>query len=571
MSPTPSPGGTARLSAHGRGDRYSGANFATRSPVIARNGMAATAQPLASLIAVEILKQGGSAVDAAIAANAALGLMEPMACGIGGDMFAIVWDPREKKLTGYNGSGRSPMGQSYQALRARLGSRNALPQRGVLTVSVPGAIDGWFALHAKYGRLPMKDVLAPAIRYAREGFPVSQYVALHWRENMDLFAASHEIEEFENAKATFLIGGASPREGDIFRNPDLAATYERLGDQGREAFYERELAEKMEAYFRRIGGALRYEDFVAHEGEWVEPLSVSYRGHDVFELPPNGQGASVLQMLKMLEAYDIRAMGPGSADALHLMIEVKRLAYEDLAKFYADPDFAEAPMAALLSEGYAARRRKLIAMGEANPLLGPGEPKLVDGDTTYLATADSDGMMVSFIQSNFRGMGSGLVADGLGFMFQNRGELFSLDPNAANVYAPGKRPFQTIIPGFVMKDGAPLMAFGVMGGDMQPQGHVQVLSNMIDHGMNVQEAGDFFRFRHFGGSEPTGKAGLGTGTVELESGVSPEVVAELERRGHHIATGYNAFGGHQAVLKDPKTGAWWGASEMRKDGAAMGY
>ena len=533
--------------------------------------MAATAQPLATLIAVDVLKAGGSAVDAAIAANAALGLVEPMACGIGGDLFAIVWDPKEKRLHGYNGSGRAPRGQTLDDLRVRLKGRDRIPTHGALTVSVPGAIDGWFALHERFGRMPMGQLLAPSIAYAREGYPVSQYVAMHWRENMDFFAASNDIEETDNAKATFLIAGACPREGQIFANPNLAATYETLAKEGRAGFYEGALAKRMGDYLKRIGAPLAYEDFAAHRGDWVDPVSANYRGYDVFELPPNGQGAAALQMLKLIEPFDIRSMGAGSADALHLMIEAKRIAYEDLAKFYADPDFAEIPMAALLSDSYAAERRRLIDMRRASPDVGPGEPRLIDGDTTYLSIADHDGMMVSLIQSNFRGMGSGLVPDELGFMFQNRGELFSLDPNSANVYAPGKRPFHTIIPGFVMKDGAPFMSFGVMGGDMQPQGHVQVLVNMIDFDMGVQEAGDFMRFRHFGGSEATGETADGVGWVEVESGISPAVAAELSARGHRLLKGIKAFGGYQAVLYDKQNGAYWGASEMRKDGHAIGY
>jgi len=559
------------FSGRGRGDRNSGAPFATRSPVIGRKGIAATAQPLATLIAVEILKRGGSAVDAAIAANAALGLVEPMACGIGGDLFAIVWDPKGKRLHGYNGSGRSPRGQTLDDLRSRLKGRDRIPMHGALAVSVPGAIDGWFALHAKFGRLPMSDLLAPSIAYAREGYPVSQFVAMHWRENMDFFAASAIIEETQNAKATFLIAGESPGEGQIFSNPNLAATYETLAHAGRAAFYEGTLAERMGAYLKRIGAPLAYEDFTAHRGNWIDPVSVNYRGYDVFELPPNGQGAAALQMLKVIEGFDIAAMGAGSADALHLMIEAKRLAYEDLAKFYADPEFADVPLTELLSDEYAAARRALIDMKSANDNIGPGEPKLIDGDTTYVSIADESGMMVSLIQSNFRGMGSGLVPDDLGFMFQNRGELFSLDPAHANVYAPGKRPFHTIIPGFVMKGGEPLMAFGVMGGDMQPQGHVQVLVNMIDFGMNVQEAGDFMRFRHYGGSDSTGGKADGTGWVEIESGIAPEAAAELTARGHRLLKGTRAFGGHQAVLYDKANGAFWGASEMRKDGQAIGY
>jgi gamma-glutamyltranspeptidase/glutathione hydrolase len=557
--------------ADGKGDRYSGAPFATRSPVIAKNAMAATAQPLATLVAIDILKKGGSAMDAAIAANATLGLVEPMACGIGGDIFAIVWDPKSRSLHGYNGSGRSPKGQSLEQFKARLGGRTQIPQRGALTLSVPGAVEGWFTLQEKFGRLPMQDVLAPAISYAREGHPVSQYVAMHWQENMDAFAASKDIEELENAKKTFLIDGVAPREGQIFRNTNLACTYEAIANGGRAEFYKGALARKMDNYLKSIRAPLGYEDLASHTGNWIDPVSINYRGYDIFELPPNGQGAAALQMLKIIEGFDVRAMGAGSADALHLMIEAKRLAYEDLAKFYADPDFADIPMKELLSDEYAAERRTLIDMKSASRDVGPGEPKLIDGDTTYLAVADSDGMMVSLIQSNFRGMGSGLVPRDLGFMFQNRGELFSLEAGTANLYAPGKRPFHTIIPGFVMKDGAPWMAFGVMGGDMQPQGHMQVLSNMIDFDMNVQEAGDFMRFRHYGGSEPTGERAVGTGTVEIESGASGDVLAELARRGHSFAPGSRAFGGHQAVLYDHENGTYWGASEMRKDGEAIGY
>jgi gamma-glutamyltranspeptidase/glutathione hydrolase len=559
------------LRGDGKGDRYSRAPFATRSPVIAKNAMAATAQPLASLIAIDVMKNGGSAMDAAIAANAALGLVEPMACGIGGDLFAIVWDPKSNRLHGYNGSGRSPRGQSLGELKARLNGRQSIPQRGALSLSVPGAIDGWFALHEKFGRLSIRDVLAPAIAYARDGYPVSQFVAMHWQENMDAFAGSEEIEELENAKSTYLIAGAAPREGQMFRNADLADTYDAIAAGGRAVYYEGKLAKKMGDYLKRIDAPLGYEDFAAHSGNWVDPVSINYRGYDVFELPPNGQGAAALQMLKIIEGFDVKSMGPGTADTLHLMIEAKRLAYEDLARFYADPEFVDIPMEALLSDGYAADRRALIDMKSANPQIGPGEPKLKDGDTTTLAVADKDGMMVSLIQSNFRGMGSGLVPDGLGFMFQNRGELFSLKAGTANVYAPGKRPFHTIVPGFVMKDGAPWMAFGIMGGDMQPQGHAQVLMNMIDFDMNVQEAGDFMRFRHYGGSEPTGESADGVGTVEIESGISMDVADDLARRGHKIAPGSKAFGGYQAVLYDHENGVYWGASEMRKDGEAIGY
>lgn len=573
--------GTAAQAQISRGDRYSGVPWATRSPVLAQHGMAATEQPLASQIAIDILKRGGSAADAAIAANAAIGLMQPVLNGIGGDLFAIVWDPKSHKLYGYNGSGRAPMGRDLAKMTAEVRaawtkagepSKPHIPPFGSLPVTVPGTVDAWFALHGKFGRLPMKDVLAPAIAYASNGFPVTQLIAKYWKANMAGFEKDRAlIEEFDNARATYLIHGHTPAEGEIFRNPDLAHTLSLIAKDGRDVFYKGAIAHTIDAYFRRIGGDLRYEDFARHHGEWVEPLSVSYRGYEVYELPPNGQGAAVLQMLQILKGFDLKKMGIGSADTLTAMLETKRLVYEDLAKWYADPAFVHVPMKELLSDSYAAARRKLIDLTRANPDIGPGDPKLYEGDTIYLTTADKDGMMVSLIQSNYRGMGSGLVADHLGFMFQDRGELYSLDPKAANVYAPGKRPFHTIIPGFVTKGGQPFLSFGLMGGDMQPQGHVQVLTDIIDFGMNVQEAGDAARWRHYGGSEPTGEPSTGIGTVEMETGIDPAVKAELQRRGYKIVPGTGGFGGYQAIMWDAKNHVYWGASEMRKDGEAIGY
>ena len=563
---------TAPTAAPGGGDRYAGPGFATRAPVIARHGMAATAQPLATQVAIDVLKAGGSAIDAAIAANAALGLMEPVGCGIGGDLYAIVWDPKTGKLYGFNGSGRSPAGRSLEDLRRKLGTRTDMPTHGSLTVTVPGTVDGWFALHQRFGKLPMNKVLEPAIRYADEGFPVSQLVADYWQRNFRAFERNAaDIEEIENAKKTYLVDGRAPAHGEIFRNPDLARTYRAIARQGRDAFYKGELARAMDAYFRRIGADMRLADLAAHKGEWVDPVSVRYRGYDVYELPPNTQGVAALQMLKVLEAYDLKAMGRGSADALHVMVEAKRLAFEDLAKFYADTATYNAPIAELISDEYAAKRRALIDMKRANPDIKPGEIKLRQGDTTYLTTADSSGMMVSLIQSNYRGMGSGLVPDGLGFMLQDRGELFALDPAHPNVYAPSKRPFQTIIPAFVMKAGKPFMSFGVMGGDLQPQGHVQILVNMIDFGLNVQEAGDAARFRHVSSDDWARKSSAGVGKLQLETGIGPDIRRELERRGHDLQPGDGGFGGYQAIMRDPATGAYWGASEMRKDGAAIGY
>lgn len=567
-----------------RGDRYAGQPWASRSPVLAQHGMAATEQPIASLAAIEILKKGGSAVDAAIAANAVLGLMQPVLNGLGGDCFAIVWDPKTHKLYGYNGSGPSAKGRDLAKMQAEVRAAykkagmkpsDQIPIYGSLPVTVPGVVDAWFALHEKFGKLPMSEDLAPAIRYAKNGFPVTEIVAKYWKNNFAAFRKNRGlIEEFANAKKTYLIDGHTPRQGEVFRNPDLARTLTMIAQGGRDAFYKGKIAHTMAAYFKRIGGDLRYSDFADYHGEWVTPQSVNYRGYDVYELPPNGQGFSTLEMLNILKGFDLKKMGSGSADALTAEIEAKRLAFEDLAKYYADPRFYNVPMKGLLSEAYADQRRKLIHLDHANPKIGPGDPRLFNGDTTDFETADKDGMMVSMIQSNYAGMGSGLVADGLGFMFQDRGALYSLHAGDANVYAPGKRPFHTLIPAFVMKDGKPWMAFGVMGGSMQPQGQVQVLVNMIDFGMNVQEAGDAARWRHSGDATPTGLPSRGIGTVRLESGFDPGIAAELKRRGYKVdlvKPGTGSFGGYEAIQYDAKHHVYWGASEMRKDGEVIGY
>jgi len=561
----------------GGGDRLVGDAYATRAPVLGVNGMAATAHPLASQVAIDILKAGGNAVDAAIAANAALGLMEPVGNGIGGDLFAIVWDPKTEKLYGLNASGRSPQGMSLEDLKGRLAEHGAesIPPVGSLPVSVPGAVDGWFELHGKFGSLPMNRVLQPAEDYAREGFPVTQLIAYYWERNMRILQQRYDdgpwLEEFDNARATYLVDGKAPVEGQIFKNPDLADTYALLAAEGRDAYYKGKVAKTIDAYMKRIGGPLRYEDFAAHESEWVTPLSVDYRGYRVHQLPPNTQGVAVLQMLQILKGYDLAALGAGSPEALHLMVEAKRLAFEDRAKYYNDPAFNDLPLTELISDAYADKRRSLIDPGKAMAEVGPGEPRLEAGDTTYLTVADKDGMMVSLIQSNYRGMGSGLVPDGLGFMLQDRGELFALEEDHPNVYAPGKRPFNTIIPGFVTKDGKPLMSFGLMGGAMQPQGHTQIITNLVDFGMNVQEAGDVARWRHDGSSEPTGETAEGVGTILVESGISEQTRAALEAMGHKVELGRGGFGGYQAIWRDPDTGVYYGASEMRKDGSAIGY
>ncbi len=551
-------------------DRINGRAFATRSQVIAQHGMAATSHPLATQAALDVLQAGGSAVDAAIAANATLGLMEPTGNGIGGDLFAIVWSAADKKLHGLNASGRSPLGLSRAQLMTELGQlgRATIPPRGFLPISVPGAVDGWFELHGKFGKLPMKDVLAPAIRYAQEGFPVTQYISYLW----GIGVRNAQADKFPGAfLATYAPGGKAPAEGEIFRNPDLARTLAAIAVGGRDAFYMGEIADKIDAFMRAHGGYLRKIDLERHTSTWVEPVSVNYRGYDVYELPPNGQGIAALQMLNILEGYDLKALGYNSPEALHLMIEAKKLAFEDRAKFYADPDFNQIPLPGLLSKAYAAERRKLINPARAGRSYDAGNPAVQQGDTIYLTTADAAGNMVSLIQSNYRGMGSGITVPGLGFTFQDRGEMFTLRPGHANDYAPGKRPFHTIIPAFITKDGAPWLSFGLMGGAMQPQGHVQIVCNLIDWGMNFQEAGDAARWQHEGSSDYDNPKMTDGGYVEVESGVPYESVRGLMQRGHVVRIGNGGFGGYQAIARDPKNGTYLGASESRKDGQAAGY
>ena len=556
------------LSADAQIDRITGKNFATRSEVVAHHGMVCTSVPLATQVGIDILKRGGSAVDAAIAANAALGLMEPVSNGIGGDLFAIVYSAKDNKLYGINGSGRSPLGLSYEQMKAELDKlgRKTIPPQGMLPISVPGTVDAWAELHKKFGKLKLADDLAPAIRYAEEGFPVSELIAYYWsfgpRVYKDLPGAFTE---------TYTINGRTPAKGDIFKNPALANTLRLIGDKGRDAFYRGEIADKIDMFMRENGGFLRKEDFEKHTSTWVDPVSVNYRGYDVFELPPNGQGIATLQMLNILQGFDLAKMGRNSPDTLHTMIETKKIVWADRAKYYADPAFAKIPLQQLLSKEYAAERRKLIDPSHAAKTVAAG--KIDQGDTIYLCAADDEGNMVSLIQSNYRGMGSGIVVPGLGFMFQDRGELFSMEPAHANVYAPGKRPFHTIIPGFVIKDGKPWEAFGVMGGDMQPQGHVQVLTNQIDFGLDVQEAGDASRWHHEGDNEPTGEKMENGGYVELESGIPAETQRELKKRGHDVRFDVGGYGGYQAIKVEMHDGVrvYVGASESRKDGMAAGY
>jgi gamma-glutamyltranspeptidase/glutathione hydrolase len=533
---------------------------------MARHGMVATSQPLATEVGVATLRNGGSAVDAAIAANAALGLTEPTSCGIGGDLFAIVWDAASKKLHGLNASGRSPLSLSLDRLREL--RADMMPERGALAVSVPGAVDGWCELHARFGRLPLADLLAPSIAHAREGFPVTEVIGAAWA------AGARALHSFPGFADVFMPRGRAPAVGEPFANPRLARAYELIANEGRAAFYGGAIAAAIEECVRGNGGYLGREDLRAHRSEWVEPVATTYRGWQVFELPPNGQGIAVLQMLNILEGFDLGSLAWGSAEHLHLFIEAKKLAFEDRAKFYADPAFAAVPIERLVSKQYAAARRTLIDPRRAAPAPTHGAARAGAGDTVYLAAADGDGNMVSLIQSNYMGFGSGVTVAPFGFGLQNRGSQFALDASHANAYAPGKRPFHTIIPAFAMKDGEALLAFGVMGAAMQPQGHVQVLTNMLDFHLGLQGAGDAPRVRHEGSTEPTGAAPLAHGgLVYLERGFAPEATEGLRVRGHRIELVDDgaAFGGYQAIRRDLRHGVYLGASESRKDGHAAGY
>ena len=542
-------------------DRITGELFATRSEVIAQNGMVATSHPLASQIGIDILKEGGNAIDAAIAANAALGLMEPTGNGIGGDLFAIVWIEKEKKLYGLNASGRSPENLTLNFFKEN--NFKSIPAYGPLPVSVPGCVDGWFELHNKFGKIKMRDILSPTIKYAEDGFPVTELVSYYME------VASDNFQDYANFKETYFIDGSTPKKGQVFKNPDLANTLRTIIKNGRKGFYEGEIAHTIADFVQDQGGFLSYDDLKNHKSEWIEPVFTNYRGYDVWELPPNGQGIAALQILNLLEGYDIESMGFGSADYIHHFVEAKKIAFADRAKYYADMDFNEIPVDYLISKEYADIRRKEINSEKSASTVFPGN--IENGDTIYLTTADSEGNMVSLIQSNYRGMGSGMVPNDLGFMLQDRGELFSLDENHFNVYAPKKRPFHTIIPAFITKDGDPFISFGLMGGAMQPQGHAQIVINIIDFDMNLQEAGDAPRIRHQSNQQPTGGEMTDGGEVALEKGFDNKQIRELMKKGHKVIYDLGSFGGYQAIMIDYINKVYFGASESRKDGSAIGY
>lgn len=543
-------------------DRVTGKAFATRSPVLATEAMAATSQPLATQVALDIMKKGGNAIDAAIAANAMLGLVEPTGNGMGGDIFAIVWDAKSKKLYGLNGSGRSPKSLSRQWFVDN--GYNKIPSHGPLPVSVPGTVDGWFMLHNRFGQLPMAEVLTPAIEYAEKGFPVTQLIAYYWGRSVPL------LSKYPGFTEQYTLDGRAPKEGEIWRNPGLANTLKAISTGGRDAFYKGEIAKTIGAYMQANGGFLSYEDLAGHQGEWVEPVSTNYRGYDVWELPPNGQGIAALQILNIMEQHDLSKLSHDSAEYVHLFTEAKKVVFEDRAKYYADPAFNQIPVAELISKSYAKKRAALIDLARAGKHYPAGNPALDHGDTIYLTTADKDGNMVSLIQSNYRGMGSGMTPSGLGFILQDRGEMFSLQAGHFNEFEGGKRPFHTIIPAFVTKDNQPWMSFGLMGGAMQPQGHAQIVINMVDFGMDIQAAGDAPRIHHTGSSEPTDEVMNDGGILNLETGFPYSTIRALMRKGHKIQFANGPYGGYQAIMR-AENGVYWGASESRKDGHAAGY
>ena len=549
----------------GEYDRPAKNRHQSRSVVIAKNGMVATSQPLAAQVGLSILQAGGNAADAAIATSAMMGLVEPMSCGIGGDMFVIYWDAKTEKLYGLNASGRSPYALNRDVFRQK--ELKQIPSDGPLPWSVPGCVDGWATLHERFGRLPLPEILKPAIHYADDGFPVSEIIANSWK------GATKSLKKWPDSAATYLPGGRAPRVGEIFENPNLAASYRAIAEQGRDAFYKGSIAKQIVAFSEAHGGYFSLKDFEDHTSDWIDPVSTSYRGYDVWELPPNGQGIAALEMLNVLEGYDVKSMGRGSDEYLHLFVEAKKLAFADRATYYADPDFNRLPVAELISKKYADRQRKRIDPSHAAINVPPGDPKLIHGDTIYLTIVDKDRNCCSFIQSNFYGFGSKVTPGDVGFVLQNRGALFALDDDHLNRLEPHKRPFHTIIPAMVTKDGRPWLCFGLMGGDMQPQGHVQIVVNMIDFGMNVQEAGDAARIRHIGSQTPTGiPMDPKGGKVAVEAGIPIAAVRGLLQRGHEVVkAGGGSFGGYQGIRIDWKQGTLHGGTEPRKDGAAVGY
>ncbi len=536
-------------------DRPAGRADAGRSAVLARNGMVATSQPLAAQAGLRILQQGGNAVDAAVATAAALAVVEPMMTGPGGDMFALAYMAKEDRLVGLNGSGFSPEKADIDFFTSR--ELKQIPVTGPFSVSVPGAVDGWVTLLEKHGTMTLAEVLAPAIEYAEEGFPVSEIIANDWASKVELHGGRADFAE------AYLVGGKSPRQGEVFKNPGLAWTYRQLAEGGRDAFYRGEIARRIVEHLNAQGWPISMDDLAFQHSDWVEPIGTDYKQYRLYELPPNGQGMAALEMLNILEGYDLRSLGHNSAEYLHLLLEAKKLAFADLDAWLADPERAELPVPTIISKAYGTEQRKRIDRTKASDDVTSGipAPHLVSsGDTVYLTVVDRDRNMVSFINSLFNGFGSGVTVPGTGIVLQNRGALFSLNPEHPNRIEPRKRPYHTIIPAMAYKDGKPWMSFGVMGGDMQPQGHVQIMLNRIEFDMNIQEAGEAARIKH----NPS--AG-----VAVESGIDATTVTELARRGHEIVRTPGVFGGYQAIEVDWENGVLIGGTDPRKDGQVAAW
>jgi gamma-glutamyltranspeptidase/glutathione hydrolase len=521
-----------------------------RSPVLATRGMVATSQPLAAAAGLRVLQEGGNAIDAAIATAATLNVVEPMMAGIGGDLFALVYHADSQKLYGLNATGRAGALASAAKLRER--GLERIPYDDILAVTVPGALDGWEMLRSRFGSRPLEDLLEPAIFYAESGFPVSEIIATDWEWSVP------KLSKNPDSAATYLVDGRAPKHGEIFKSPDLGRTFRLIAEKGPDAFYRGELARRIVDFVQAEGGFLTLEDLASHHGDWVEPISTTYRGATVYQIPPNSQGFVALEMLNIVEGFDVAKLGHNSADLLHRLIEAKKLAYADRDRYLADPEKARVPLSTLISKEYAAERRKLIDPERAATEVPPG---LIDTtETVYLTVVDEKRNVVSFIYSVFDDFGSGRVVPGTGIALQNRGAGFSLESGHPNEMAPGKRALHTNMPGMVFKNGKPWISYGVMGGDMQPQGHTQVLLNIIDFGMNVQQAGEAARFRHFSESG-----------VAFESGVDIDVLQALIRKGHRPMTRMAAYGGYQAIEIDWENGVLIGGSDPRKDGCALGY
>jgi gamma-glutamyltranspeptidase / glutathione hydrolase len=531
------------------GDRPAAASHGGRSPVVAMNGMVATSQPLASAAALRVLQDGGNAVDAAICAAAVLNVVEPMMTGIGGDVFALVFMNAENRPVALNASGWSGSRADVDFFRSR--RLDQVPLFGMHSVSVPGAVAGWFALHDRYGRLAMSRLLEPAIGYAHEGFPVSEIIAGQWQRQQEMLRRSPD------AARTYLLDGRAPRHGQLFHNPPLARSLQLIADRGRDVFYEGELRQKIVEFSELNDGLFTAADFAEFEAEWIEPSHTGYRGYELYEIGQNTQGTTALEILNILEGFDVQSLGHNTADLIHLMVEAKKLAFADRDTYIADPRKTAGSLSGLLSKEYAARRRSLIDPERAAFSVEPGIPE--DGDTVYLTVVDRERNVVSFINSIFNAFGSGMVAGDTGIVLQNRGSLFSLDPTHRNRIEPRKRPFHTLIPAMLLKNGKPFFSFGVMGGDMQPQGHAQVVVNVVDFGMDAQQAGEAARFRH------------SIQGLALESGISAAARYELAERGHSIISAVDAFGGYQGIMIDPASSVLMGGSDIRKDGLAAGW